>query len=166
MLRGSKLGHRALRARPEQLGGMIATCEKIAQPGGKVHMNRISPQRALCTSLAIALTALLTLLAASPSAFASVSGSTRYEYKVVGVNYKAEGAIIGWHVKNCVGTTLVEGVVTTEYEIDIAATFIGKLSLTIHGHGSSGSGYGTINVKSQLSNGLFRETTVCDSSEK
>ncbi len=129
-------------------------------------MSRISPQRALCTSLVIALTALLTLLVASPAAFASVSGSTRYEYKVYWVSYKAEGAIVGWHVNKCVGTSLVEGVVTTDSELDLGATFLGKLSLTIHGHGSSGSGYAKIDVKSQLSNSFFRETTACDSSEK
>lgn len=113
--------------------------------------------------MGIALVALLTLLCASPTAFASVSSTTHYEYKAIRLTYMANGDLAGGRVPGpCVGIALWEGKVKTEAESDLLSTLVGKASLTIGPHGTSGSGYAKADAKSQFSEAFHRETTACD----
>jgi hypothetical protein len=122
-------------------------------------------KRASFTS-GVALIALLTLLCASPAAFAGVSSTTHHEYKVIRLTYMANGDLAGGRVPGgCVGTALWEGKVNTEAESDLLSTSAGKAALTIGPHGSSGSGYAKADAKSQLSEAFHRETTACDENE-
>ena len=131
-------------------------------------MDRILPGRAFCISLGVALTTLLALLVASPAALARVSSTAHYSYKVVGVDYTAAGQLAGARFRGaCVGIAMWEGDVATGTggEGELSELASGKASLTIHGHGTSGSVDANMGVESKFSNAFYRETTACDSSE-
>ena len=127
---------------------------------------RTAPKPAFCTSVGIALFALLALVGASPAAFASESGTAPWTYKITGVDYNATGQLAGGRVPGtCVGIAFWEGEVSTNNDTEVAPLTLGKVSLTVHAHGTSGSGLAKIEVKSKLSNAFHRITTACDESE-
>jgi hypothetical protein len=137
--------------------------EGTARPQREEPIKRLASKRASYTSVGVALIALLALLCASPAAFSSAGSTTHYEYKVIRLTYDATGDLAGGRVPGgCVGTALWEGKIKTEAETDLLSTSVGKASLTIGPHGSSGSGYAKADAKSTLSEAFHRETTACD----
>ena len=122
-------------------------------------MNHISPGRALCTSLGIAV---LALVGASPVAFASVSSTTHYKYRIVGFDYKASGALGGGRAAECVGVAFWEGTITTEAESDPLSTINKPVTLTITSRGTHGGGsfVNASDAKSRVS-AEHRVTTAC-----
>ncbi len=122
--------------------------------------------RASCASVGIALIALLALLGASPAAFASESGTAHWTYRVAAVDYNATGSLAGGRIPGgCVGIALWEGDVSTNNDTEVAPLSLGKVSLTVHAHGTSGTGNAKIDVNSKLSNAYHRVTTACDENE-
>lgn len=117
--------------------------------------------------MGIWLIGLLTFLVASPTAaVAGENGTEHWTYKITGVDYNATGTLAGGRLPGgCVGIALWEGNVSTNNDDEVAPLTLGKMALTIHAHGTSGSGLAKIQVKSQLSNAFHRETTACDESE-
>ncbi len=129
---------------------------------------RPAPKRVACTTLGIALIALLALLGAAPTAFAAASdnGTAHWTYKITGVDYSAIGKLAGGRLPGgCVGIALWEGEVKTDNDTEVSPLTLGNMSLTVHSHGTSGSGLARIEVNSQLSNAFHRETTACDETE-
>lgn len=116
--------------------------------------------------LGITLIAVLTLLCPFSAALASGRGTAHYEYKAIRLTYKANGELLGWQVPGqCLHVAMWEGQVETEAESSLISPFVGKASLTIGPHGSSGSGYVKADAKSTFNNAFHRETTACDESE-
>ncbi len=104
-------------------------------------MDRFSPGRALFTSMGVVLTACLALLAASPAALASVHSTAHLKYRIIGLNYRASGALGGGRNPGaCTGIASWEGTVETKAEADLLSTSVELVHLTIDSHGTHGGG--------------------------
>lgn len=127
-------------------------------------MGRISLKRASCTSLGIVITALLTLLLASPAAQANKNGVASYKYKVTRFDYHATGQLTGGKfqpVCTPAEDALWEGDITTD-DAEIAELGkVGGASLKIHRHGTSGDLEAKTTIESKFT-ATHRETTACE----
>jgi hypothetical protein len=86
-----------------------------------------------------------------------------YHYTVTSATYTAKGELAGGHfTQQCVGISFWEGHMTSAGQPGSA---VGVAVLKIHGHGTSGEVDADIDLKSQLGNSFFRETTSCDESD-
>jgi len=111
--------------------------------------------------LGIALTA-LALLGASPAAFASVRSTTHYKYRIIGLDYKASGALGGGRVAECVGVASWEGAITTEAHLDLLSTAEPKVTLAITSRGTHGFGHLSDDVVAESFYSVeHRVTTAC-----
>jgi len=129
-------------------------------------MGRISLERSLRISSGVALAALLALLAASPAVSAGASGTARYHFSVGVAAYDGVGDVVGGRFPGkCVGISNWDGNMHSEDQtLSTSNAPTGKLSLTIHGHGTSGSGYARVDLHSTLK-ATYRLTTACETIE-
>jgi len=119
-------------------------------------MRPVTLKRALRRLIVLAV---LAMLAALPAAAAGVT----YHYSVTSATYSAQGDLAAGHfTQQCVGIAFWEGKLVTKAQPGTAA---GVAVLKIHGHGTSGEVDADIDLKSQMENSFFRETTSCDQSE-